>query len=356
MIAFNDRGDRDRDRDRRPGYDRDRPSAKAARRRIASERQQDRPPQRPAGRWRGRRAPPARALPAAARAARVPAPSRASGAHARTASRRARQGRAARLSAQRGAELPRRRSSRRRRSLAGDDLAAGHDLGVDAEVLVAPGAHEVRGDRHVARAGGGIDVGRLAALRAGEHRQPRRADARCSLSEPAELGPGLHARRDRGWRGSAADRPAGPSVRSSSRTLARLTMCTHLAATSEKLWPGACTIFGAPAQLRLHVGGDELLDQLAAERRRRAGRAPPACRRARWSASRSRRRTCVCSVASRSSRISIRKLILGRCRGASGSKRPGAVLDGVGAVERQRLARLSAATCSSGSGVRPLTG
>ena len=45
-------------------------------------------------------------------------------------------------------------------------------------------------------------------------------------------------------------------------------MCTHLAATSEKLWPGGVHDLGRPAQLRFHVGGDELLDQLPAERRR----------------------------------------------------------------------------------------
>ena len=134
------------------------------------------------------------------------------------------------------------------------------------------------------------------------------------LVEPAELGPGLQpVEVEIGAKAQRIDRP--PHVRSSSRTLARLTMCTHLAATSEKLWPGGVHDLGRPAQLRLHVGGDELLDQLAAERRRRAGRAPPACRRARWSASRWHRRTGR-SVASRSSRISIRKLILGRCRGA----------------------------------------
>ncbi len=99
-------------------------------------------------------------------------------------------------------------------------------------------------------------------------------------------------------------------------------MCRHLAAVSEKLWPCGKNDLRRPAQLRLHVGGQELLDHLASER----GREPAArhllavamivsvC----VSSS-----NCVLKVASRSSRISIRKLILGRCCGASGSKRPG---------------------------------
>ena len=88
------------------------------------------------------------------------------------------------------------------------DLSAGHDLGVDAEVLVSPGAQQVRGDRHVAGAGGGIDVGRLAALRCA--RTPRASPGRCrspcraSRTRPTAPGP-----RDRGWRESAADRPGG---------------------------------------------------------------------------------------------------------------------------------------------------
>ncbi len=43
-------------------------------------------------------------------------------------------------------------------------------------------------------------------------------------------------------------------------------------------------------------------------------------------------------VASRSSRMSIRNVILGKCRGAFGIEPARPVLDRIGAVERQRLA------------------
>ena len=129
-----------------------------------------------------------------------------------------------------------------------------------------------------------------------------------------------------------------PDTRSSSRTLARLTMCTHLAATSEKLWPAACTIFGRPAQLRLHVGGDELLDQLAPERRRElAARhllavAEDGERLGRVVEPGLERRQPL--VAHQHQEVDLRQVP--RRGGIEPSR---AVLDGIGAVEGQRLAR-----------------
>ena len=95
---------------------------------------------------------------------------------------------------------------------------------------------------------------------------------------------------------------------------------------------------GRAAQLRLHVGGHELLDELPTNRRRElaARHLLAVAQMVSVSVASS---NLVASVASRSSRISIRKLILGRCRGAFGIEPPGAVLDGIGPVERQRLAR-----------------
>ena len=71
----------------------------------------------------------------------------------------------------------------------------------------------------------------------------------CRSRSPARAGrtrarPASRRRRD--WRESAADGPARrPSV-SIAATEARLMIETTLAATSEKLWPSACSTFGGP--------------------------------------------------------------------------------------------------------------
>ena len=62
--------------------------------------------------------------------------------------------------------------------VADGDLAAAHDLRIDAAIAVAEALQQRLRDRQVADAGVGIDVGRGAAHDALDHLQPRIADAR----------------------------------------------------------------------------------------------------------------------------------------------------------------------------------
>ena len=72
------------------------------------------------------------------------------------------------------------------------DAAAGGDLGVDAEVLVAPAGAERAEGVGVADAGGGVDGGGLAAGDALAHAEGGLADADVAADE-VELGEGREA-------------------------------------------------------------------------------------------------------------------------------------------------------------------
>ena len=239
-----------------------------------------------------------------------------------------------------------------RRSGLQRDLAAGCDLRVDAEVLVGPGAQERGRDRHIARARVRIDVGGLAPLRAGEHREPRRPDADL-LVEPVQLSP----------RRQPVEIDVGAEAQRVDLAPDRALQLAHARQVDDVHAPGRhvreavarrLDDLGRPAQLRLHVGGDELLDQLPPQRR-----VEPAPHHRLAAARDGERAGGVVEAAPQRGQALVahqhEEVDLGQVARGIRIEPAGTVLDCVSPVERQGLARPQFYRCN-GSGVNPLTG
>ena len=123
----------------------------------------------------------------------------------------------------------------------------------------------------------------------------------------------------------------------SARTLSRLTMCTHLAATSEKLCPGAETTRSPPRSCRRDVARKEIFD-----RRASSFALEVATCRLRAIPKDAQCPARILEPAVEGGELLVphqhQEMDFRQIRRMRGIKAAGAVLDGVGAVEGQRCA------------------
>ncbi len=146
--------------------------------------------------------------------------------------------------------------------VAGGDRAAGDHLGIDAALGVTKPSHQRLRNGEIACGGVGIDVDRSAAVDALHHLEPDVADRERPI-EQVELMPGRPALDIEVARGSAADEPAGPTMFSMARTLARLMIETTSSGDVRKAVAVARSTFGGPL-IAAKGGREKVFDRGAA--------------------------------------------------------------------------------------------